>query len=70
MRPDVIVMLKESGHVVESWIVEFECLPEPFDLPLRRRFSSGTEDMLNAMLCAEACEPAWTVVTPILRPMI
>ncbi len=49
MRPDVVVMLEEFGHVVESRIVEFECLPETFNLPLRSGFSNGTEDMLDAM---------------------
>ena len=37
----VVVVLSELGYVVEFWVVEFECLPEPFNLSLRCRFSSG-----------------------------
>ena len=66
----LIVVFSEAGYVVESWIVEFECLPEPLYLPLRCGFSSGTEDMLDAMLRAVVGESAWAVVAPELRPMV
>lgn len=66
----VIVVFSEAVYVVESWIVEFECLPESFYLPLRRRFSSGTEDVLYSMLSAEVCESAGTVVAPVLCAMV
>ena len=56
--------------MVVSWVVEFECLPESFYLPLCRRFSSGTEDVLDAMLGAEVCESAGTVVAPVLCAMV
>ena len=42
----VVVVFSEAFHVVESWIVEFECLPESFDLALRGGFSNGTRDVL------------------------
>jgi len=67
---DLVVVFEEFCHVVESWIVDFECLEESFDLALRGRFSSGTEDMFDAMCLAEVCEPAWAVVAPIPRAMI
>ena len=38
-------VFEELCHVVESWIVEFECLPETFYLALCCRFSNGTHDM-------------------------
>lgn len=66
----LIVVFSELGYVVESWVVEFERLPEPFNLALRRGFSSGTENMLNPMLSAVVGESSWAVVTPELRPMI
>jgi len=65
-----VVVFSEAGHGVESWVVELECLPEPFNLPLRCGFSSGTENMLNAMLRAVVGESPRTVVAPELRPMI
>lgn len=49
MRPDVVVVFEELCHVVESWIVEFECLPETFYLALRCGFSNGTHDMFYVM---------------------
>ena len=49
MRADVVVVFEELCHVVESRIVEFECLPETFYLALRCRFSNGTHDMFYAM---------------------
>jgi len=70
MRLDLVVGFEEACHVIESRIVEFEGLEESFDLALRGRFSSGPEDMLDAMRRAEVCEPAWAVVAPILRAMI
>jgi len=66
----LVVVFDEAVHVVESWIVEFECLPEPLYLPLRCGFSSGTEDMLNAMLRAVVGESAWAVVAPVLRTVV
>jgi hypothetical protein len=48
MRPDVVVVFEELCHVVESWIVGFECLPETFCLALRCGFSNGTHDMFYA----------------------
>jgi len=45
----VVVVFSELVQVVEPWIVEFECLPETFDLALRCRFSNGTRDVLYAM---------------------
>ena len=45
----VVVVFSEAFHVVESWIVEFECLPESFDLALRGGFSNGTRDVFYAM---------------------
>ena len=45
----VVVVFSELVQVVESWIVEFECLPEAFDLALRGGFSNGTRDALYAM---------------------
>ena len=66
----LVVVFFEAGDVVESWVVEFECLPEPFNLALRCGFSSGTENMLNAMLRAVVGESPRTVVAPELRPMI
>ena len=45
----VVVVFSELVQVVESWIVEFEGLPETFDLALRCRFSNGTRDVLYAM---------------------
>ena len=41
-----------------------------FDLALCGGFSSGSEDMLDAMRSAGVCEPAWAVVAPVLRVMI
>ena len=66
----LVVVFFEAVHVVESWVVEFECLPEPFDLPLRCGFSSGAENMLNAMLRAVVGESAWSVVAPVLRTVV
>ena len=66
----VIVVFSEAVHVVESWIVEHECLPEPLYLPLRCGFSSGIENMFNPMLLAECCESAWAIVAPELCSII
>jgi hypothetical protein len=66
----VIVVFSEAVYAVESRIVEFECLPESFYLPLCRRFSSGTEDVLYSMLGAEVCESSWAVDAPVLRAMV
>jgi len=66
----VIVVSSEVIHIVESGVEALEGLEEPFDLALRGRFSSGTEDMLYSLLGAEACESAWAVVAPVLRSMI
>jgi hypothetical protein len=49
MRSEIVVVPQEVCHVVESWIVEFECLPETFYLGLRCRFSNGTHDVFYAM---------------------
>jgi len=49
MGSDVVVVLFELCGAVESGIVEFECLPETFDLALCGRFSNGTEDVFYAM---------------------
>jgi len=49
MRPDVVVVFEELCHVVESWMVEFEGLEEPFDLALSGGFSDGAHDMLYAV---------------------
>ena len=49
MRPDVVVVFEEFCHVVESWIVQLECLEETLYLSLRGRFSNGTHDMFHAM---------------------
>ena len=66
----VIVVVSEAVYAVESWIVQLEGLPESFNLSLRCRFSSGTEDMFYSMLGAEVCEPAWAIVAPVLGTMI
>ena len=52
----VVVVFSELVQVVEPWIVEFECLPEAFDLALRGGFSNGAEDMFDAVLLAELGE--------------
>jgi hypothetical protein len=49
MRSDVVVVLLEFCHVIESWIVEFEGLEEAFDLALRCGFSDGAHDVLYAV---------------------
>jgi len=49
----VVVVSSEALDIVESWIVALEGLEESFDLALRGRFSSGTEDMLDSLLGAE-----------------
>jgi len=56
--------------MVVSWVVEFEGLPETFNLPLCCRFSNGTEDMLDAMLFAEFCESALSVVAVVLGSVV
>jgi len=45
----VVVVFSELFHVIESEIVEFECLEESFDLALRGCFSNGTCGVLYAM---------------------
>jgi len=66
----VVVVLSEVVYVVEFRVVALEGLEESFDLALRRRFSSGTEDMLYSVFLAEACESSWAVVAPVLGSMI
>lgn len=63
-------MFDEPWHVVESWVVQHECLEEALDLALCRGFSNGTMNVLYAMRLAEVCEPAGAVVAEILRAMI
>jgi len=63
MRSDVVVVFEELCHAIESWIVEFEGLPETFYLALRGGFSNGTEDMLDAMRFEVGCELASSVLT-------
>jgi len=70
MRLRLVVVFSELVHVVESWIVGFECLEESFDLALRGWFSNGTLNVFYAMCLAEVCEPAWAVVAPILCAMV
>jgi len=66
----LIVVCSELGYVVESWIVEHECLPEPLYLALRCGFSSGAENMFNPMPGAVEGESSWSVVAPELCSMI
>ena len=49
MRSEIVAVLQEVCHVVESWIVEFERLEESFDLALCGGFSNGTHDVFYAM---------------------
>jgi hypothetical protein len=62
-----VVVFSEAGCVVESLVVELECLPESFYLSLRCRFSSGTESMLDPTLRAEVGEPSRCVVAVLRR---
>ena len=70
MRPDVVVVFKEFRYVVEPRLVEFECLPEPFYLALRCRFSNGTHDVLYAVGFEVGCELASSILTVELGAMI
>jgi len=70
MWPDVVVVFEEFCHVVESRIVEFECLPETFYLALRCRFSNGTHDVFYAMGFQVGCELASCILTVELSSMI
>ena len=66
----VVVVFSEAFHVVESWIVEFECLPESFDLALRGGFSNGTVDVLYAMRFEVCGESALAVVAVVLGSVV
>ena len=45
----LVVVFSEAFHVIESWIVELEGLPEAFDLALRCRFSTGTDSTMRRL---------------------
>jgi len=70
MWPDVVVVFEELCHVVESWIVQLEGLPETFYLALRCRFSNGTHDVFYAMGFQVGCELASSILTVELGAMI
>jgi len=67
---DIVVVFEELCHVVESGVVELEGLEESFYFALCCGFSNGTKDMFYAVLRAEACESAVTVIAPVLCAVI
>ena len=66
----LVVVFSELCGAVESGIVEFECLPETFDLALCGGFSNGTHDVFYAMRLEVGCELASSVVAVELCAMI
>jgi len=66
----VVIVFSESINVVESGVVALEGLEEAFDLALSGGFSNGTLNVFYAMCLAEAGEPAWAVVAPVLGTVV
>ena len=62
-------MFEKVCNVVESWIVQLECLEESLDLTLCCGLSNGTRDVLYAMRLQVGCELASSILTVVLGSM-